>query len=134
MRLNSAVTRAPNSQPAPRGLTAQVSMSSGSLHIRSQKGPSCGISHTRSMVRTWVCLQVGPGLHCLGSLGVVTYAAVQSRKVAEHYSMPLGQGPWHDRQPTEEAWIWCNYVGPVSMGARRSCAARPDLIKRSEVW
>jgi len=27
-------------------------MSSGSLHIRSQKGPSCGISHTRSMVRT----------------------------------------------------------------------------------
>lgn len=26
-------------------------MSSGSDHMRSQKGPSCGISHTRSIVR-----------------------------------------------------------------------------------
>lgn len=53
MRLNSAVTRAPNSQPAPRGETAHASTSSGSDQTRSQKGPSCGISHTRSMVRTW---------------------------------------------------------------------------------
>ena len=52
MWLNSAVTLPPNSQPAPRGEIAQVSMSSGSLHMRSQKGPSCGISHTRSMVLT----------------------------------------------------------------------------------
>jgi len=51
--LNSAVTLRPNSHPAPRGLTAHVSMSSGSDHIRSQKGPSWGISHTRSMTRTW---------------------------------------------------------------------------------
>ena len=29
----------------------QVSMSSGSDHIKSQKGPSCGISHTLSIVR-----------------------------------------------------------------------------------
>lgn len=51
MLLNSDVTLRPNSQPAPRGDTAQVSMSSGSLHIKSQKGPSWGISHTRSIVR-----------------------------------------------------------------------------------
>jgi hypothetical protein len=38
--LNSLVTLRPNSQPAPRGDTAQVSMSSGSLHIKSQNGPS----------------------------------------------------------------------------------------------
>lgn len=48
----AALTLEPKSQPAPRGDTAQVSMSSGSLHMRSQKGPSCGISHTRSIVRT----------------------------------------------------------------------------------
>ena len=52
--LNSAVTRRPNSQPAPRGDTAHVSRSSGSLHMMSQNGPSCGISHSRSIVRTWV--------------------------------------------------------------------------------
>lgn len=51
--LNSAATLAPNSQPAPRGLIAHVSVSSGSLHMRSQKGPSCGISHTRSIVRIY---------------------------------------------------------------------------------
>lgn len=39
--------------PAPRGETAQLSMSSGSDHIKSQKGPSCGISHTLSIMRTW---------------------------------------------------------------------------------
>jgi hypothetical protein len=50
----SAVTRDPNSQPAPRGLTAHVSISSGSLHIRSQKGPSWGISQLRSIVRIWL--------------------------------------------------------------------------------
>lgn len=33
----SRVTVLPNSQPAPRGLTAQVSMSSGSDHMRSAK-------------------------------------------------------------------------------------------------
>ena len=33
--LNSFVTAPPNSQPAPRGDTRQVSMSSGSLHIKS---------------------------------------------------------------------------------------------------
>lgn len=32
----------------------QVSMSSGSDHMRSQNGPSCGISHTRSIVRICV--------------------------------------------------------------------------------
>ncbi len=53
MELNSAVTLPPKSQPAPRGLTAQASMSSGSLHMRSQNGPSCGISCTRSMHRTY---------------------------------------------------------------------------------
>lgn len=36
----SDVTLDPKSHPAPLGLTAQVSISSGSLHIRSQKGPS----------------------------------------------------------------------------------------------
>ena len=49
----SWVTLVPKSQPAPRGLTAHVSISSGSLHIRSQKGPSCGISQLRSIVRIW---------------------------------------------------------------------------------
>jgi len=38
--ITSEVTRDPKSQPAPRGLTAHVSISSGSLHIRSQNGPS----------------------------------------------------------------------------------------------
>jgi len=38
--ITSDVTRDPKSQPAPRGLTAHVSISSGSLHIRSQNGPS----------------------------------------------------------------------------------------------
>ncbi len=51
--LASDVTRAPKSQPAPRGLTAHVSMSSGSLHIKSQKGPSWGISHCLSI--TLIC-------------------------------------------------------------------------------
>lgn len=49
----SEVTLDPKSQPAPRGLTAHVSISSGSLHIRSQKGPSCGISQLRSI--TLIC-------------------------------------------------------------------------------
>jgi hypothetical protein len=35
-RLTSLVTFAPNSHPAPRGLTDHVSMSSGSDHIRSE--------------------------------------------------------------------------------------------------
>jgi hypothetical protein len=43
----------PKSQPAPRGLTDQSSMSSGSDHIRSQKEPSCGISCFRSISRIW---------------------------------------------------------------------------------
>jgi len=51
--LTSEVTLDPKSQPAPRGLTAQVSISSGSLHMRSQKGPSWGISQFRSM--TLIC-------------------------------------------------------------------------------
>jgi hypothetical protein len=46
----SAVTLEPKSHPAPRGLTDQVSISSGSLHIKSQKGPSCGISQFLSIV------------------------------------------------------------------------------------
>lgn len=51
--ITSEVTLDPNSQPAPRGLTAHVSISSGSLHIRSQNGPSCGISQLRSI--TLIC-------------------------------------------------------------------------------
>lgn len=39
--------------PAPRGLTAQSSMSSGSDHMRSQKLPSCGISWFLSINRIW---------------------------------------------------------------------------------
>lgn len=49
----SFVTLEPNSQPAPRGLIAQVSTSSGSDHTRSQKAPLWGISWLRSMVRIW---------------------------------------------------------------------------------
>jgi len=51
--ITSEVTRDPKSQPAPRGLTAHVSISSGSLHIRSQNGPSWGISQFLSM--TLIC-------------------------------------------------------------------------------
>lgn len=47
----SFVTFAPNSQPAPLGLMAQVSTSSGSDHTRSQNAPLWGISWFRSMVR-----------------------------------------------------------------------------------
>ena len=47
------LTFEPNSQPAPRGLTAHVSMSSGSDHMRSQNAPSCGISCLRSIIRIW---------------------------------------------------------------------------------
>ena len=36
----SLETLSPNSQPAPRGLTAQVSTSSGSDQTKSQKAPS----------------------------------------------------------------------------------------------
>lgn len=43
-QLTSLDTLSPKSQPAPLGLTAQVSTSSGSLQTRSQKAPSCGIS------------------------------------------------------------------------------------------
>ena len=79
--LNSAVTRDPNSHPAPRGLIAHVSMSSGSLHIRSQNGPSCGISQFRSIIRIWSMATTRrgrvspcprtpslprPGTHCAG--------------------------------------------------------------------
>lgn len=39
--------------PAPLGLTAQVSTSSGSDHTRSQKAPSWGISCARATTRTW---------------------------------------------------------------------------------
>ena len=49
--LNSFVTWLPNRYPAPLGLAPQASISSGSLHIRSQKAPSWGISQTRSIVR-----------------------------------------------------------------------------------
>ena len=44
VELTSLDTLSPNNHPAPLGLTAQVSTSSGSLHTRSQKAPSCGIS------------------------------------------------------------------------------------------
>lgn len=53
--ITSEVTLDPNSQPAPRGLTAHVSISSGSLHMRSQNGPSWGISQFRSI--TLICKQ-----------------------------------------------------------------------------
>lgn len=49
----SLVTFAPKSQPAPLGLMAQVSTSSGSDHTRSQNAPLWGISWFRSMVRIW---------------------------------------------------------------------------------
>lgn len=49
----SLVTLEPKSQPAPRGLIAQVSTSSGSDHTRSQKAPLWGISWLRSIVRIW---------------------------------------------------------------------------------
>ena len=49
----SELTLSPNSQPAPRGDTAQVSTSSGSLHTRSQKAPSCGISCARATTLIW---------------------------------------------------------------------------------
>lgn len=52
-RLNSSTTWCPNSHPAPRGEMAHVSISSGSDHTMSQKGPSWGTSRTRSMVHTW---------------------------------------------------------------------------------
>lgn len=62
--LNSLVTRLPKSHPAPRGLAPQASISSGSLHIKSQNAPSCGISQTRSIVRIckqkrreWICVE-----------------------------------------------------------------------------
>jgi hypothetical protein len=55
--ITSEVTLDPKSQPAPRGLTAHVSISSGSLHMRSQKGPSCGISQFRSI--TLICHIIG---------------------------------------------------------------------------
>lgn len=48
--LNSLVTKLPNNHPAPRGLAPHASISSGSLHMRSQNAPSWGISHTRSIV------------------------------------------------------------------------------------
>ena len=68
------MTLLPNSHPAPRGLTAQLSMSSGSDHIRSrrekkkgshirrmwtsgtfvpQNAPSWGISCARDRIRIW---------------------------------------------------------------------------------
>lgn len=49
----SFVTFAPNSQPAPLGLIAQVSTSSGSDQTRSQNAPLWGISWFLSMVRIW---------------------------------------------------------------------------------
>lgn len=48
--LTSSVTLEPKSQPAPRGLICQVSISSGSDHMRSQKEPSWGISWFLGMV------------------------------------------------------------------------------------
>lgn len=53
MWLNSVVTLEPNSHPAPRGDYAQVSISSGSDHIISQNGPSCGISNLLSINLIW---------------------------------------------------------------------------------
>jgi hypothetical protein len=46
-------TLSPNSHPAPRGDTAHVSTSSGSLHTRSQNAPSCGIACARATTRIW---------------------------------------------------------------------------------
>lgn len=51
--VTSLVTLAPKSQPAPLGLIAQVSTSSGSDQTRSQNAPLWGISWFRSMVRIW---------------------------------------------------------------------------------
>lgn len=53
LQFTSLVTLEPNSQPAPLGLIAQVSTSSGSDHTRSQKAPLWGISWLRSIVRIW---------------------------------------------------------------------------------
>lgn len=74
----SRATEPPNSHPAPRGLTAQFSTSSGSDHIRSktgythknsarktlkrdyipQKAPSCGISCARDKTRIWSSVRI----------------------------------------------------------------------------
>jgi hypothetical protein len=53
MWLNSVVTFDPKSHPAPLGDIAHVSMSSGSDHMRSQNGPSWGISILLSISLTW---------------------------------------------------------------------------------
>lgn len=57
-RHTSPVTLDPNNHPAPRGLTAHVSTSSGSDHIKSQNGPSCGTSCARDIVRTWSSVRI----------------------------------------------------------------------------
>lgn len=49
----SVATLSPKSQPAPRGDIDQVSTSSGSLHTKSQKAPSWGISCALATTRTW---------------------------------------------------------------------------------
>ena len=49
----SLVTLDPKTHPAPLALMAQSSMSSGSDHMRSQKGPSWGISIFLSIVLIW---------------------------------------------------------------------------------
>jgi hypothetical protein len=51
VELTSLETLSPNSHPAPLGLTAHVSTSSGSLQTRSQKAPSWGISCARATTR-----------------------------------------------------------------------------------
>lgn len=57
--ITSEVTCAPKSHPAPRCDIAQgVSISSGSDHIKSQKGPVCGISCLRSINRIWSIVDI----------------------------------------------------------------------------
>lgn len=70
LSLTSPVTLSPNNQPAPLGLTAHVSTSSGSDHMRSsvscyhrkqsspQNGPSCGTSCALDIVRTWSSVRI----------------------------------------------------------------------------
>eukprot|EP00965_Chrysotila_dentata_P214570 6188267-Pleurochrysis_carterae.AAC.2 len=81
-------------------LTAQVSMSSGSDHMRSQKEPSCGISCLRSISRIWSMVRTsGESPPCTHKTPPSTIAAsghLHARRTARQSVIP---------RPAQQSWI-----------------------------
>lgn len=112
--VTSLVTLAPKSQPAPRGLMAHVSTSSGSDHTRSQKAPLWGISWLRSMVRIWSrVLMSGERPPCTHRI----CSSINCREMTENSAFSQPSAPGEPAQLTTTSTVpihttcwWCLHL------------------------